>query len=430
MNRSDWLEAFRGFCGILPDAVLLLDHDATVLQANPAALRLLEADEDALVGRTLFELAADRAAATEQWERWRSSRPATPGALALRAEGAEPSGGDGPEGRGTDDDPPRTLRVDGGVVVPGHASGSGQPALVLLRLRDRSSATERFRFLQSRIEELNEQIRLRRRAESRLEELLDAEREARQAAAEANRLKDEFLASISHELRTPLNILVGWIDILEDRGPEPELVAEALPAMKNAVRSETELVEDLLDIQRIGIGDLRLELEAVDLDAVVRDVAARFRGAAEAGEVTLDVRVERSRPPVQADRSRVRQIVWNLLSNAVKFTAEGDSIEIRVRRADSFCELVVEDTGRGIPSDLLPFVFDAFRQEKGLPRESHGGAGLGLAIVRRLAEHHGGEATVASDGPGEGTTFTVTLPLAVEEAAEEELSPRERVIDG
>lgn len=395
MNRTEWRTAFRTFARSLPDALLLLDGRSTVLDANPPAVRLLGGSRDALVGRSLLELAGPESSAPEHWKRWRTTRDFTPGALRL-------PGPDGDE---------RRFRCDGGLVLPPGAAESGDGRLVLLRVRRRSTASERFGLLTERIDRLNAEILRRRKAEEELQRLLEAEKRARRAAAEANRLKDEFLASLSHELRTPLNVIMGWVDILQDRGADPELLERGLPAMAKAVKEETQLVEDLLDVQRIVSGQLRLELEEIEVGQVVRDVVAGFRGAAEAKEVELEVEVDRSLPPLQADRSRIRQIVWNLVSNAVKFTSRGDEIHVAAHRTDSGIELQVTDTGIGIPPDMLPHVFDHFRQESGLPRETHGGVGLGLAIVRHLTELHGGAVRAASDGEDQGATFTVRLPV-------------------
>lgn len=390
-----WIESFSAFAGTLPEALLLLDDEATVLEANRTAARILDRPRDDLVGCSLLSLAADRSEAEAYWKRCRGSGQLIPGVLEVRTG---------------DDETSRRLRCDGGVVLPPHRSDDG--AVTLLRLRSLTASTVRFRLLQERIDQLHREVRHRREAERKLEKLLEAEQEARRMAAEAARLKDEFLASLSHELRTPLNVLLGWIDILQDRNDASDLLEQALPAMEKAVRRETELVEDLLDVQRIVTGRLRLEIEQVDLGPLVTDVVTGFETAATSRGVELSLEVTPELPAVYGDRSRIRQVVWNLVSNAVKFTEEGDRIRISVSGDGDAVEVTVSDTGAGIAPDEIPFVFDHFRQAGEFPREGYGGLGLGLALVRHLMDLHGGEARAASPGEGEGSTFAVSFPVA------------------
>jgi PAS domain S-box-containing protein len=235
--------------------------------------------------------------------------------------------------------------------------------------------------------------------------------EARRRAEEANRLKDDFLATLSHELRTPLTAILGWSSMLRGGQLEGERAARAIETIERNARAQTQLVDDLLDVSRIITGKLRIEAVPVDLSAVVEAAAAVVRPAAAAKDVSLDVRVEADDATAEGDPDRLQQVVWNLLSNAVKFTPAGGAVEARVRRAGSQMEVAVSDTGAGIPAEFLPHVFERFRQADMGTTRRHGGLGLGLAIVRHLVELHGGAVVAESGGAGRGSTFTVRLPV-------------------
>ncbi|HEX8150001.1 MAG TPA: PAS domain S-box protein [Pyrinomonadaceae bacterium] len=235
--------------------------------------------------------------------------------------------------------------------------------------------------------------------------------EARKRAEEANRLKDEFLATLSHELRTPLTSILGWTRLLVQGRLDEAATRMALETIDRNATAQTQLIEDVLDVSRIISGKLALHVEPVELAAVVRNAADAVRLAAEAKGIrlTLDTRAA----TVSGDPTRLQQVAWNLISNAVKFTPEGGSVEVRLERGDSHVEIVVTDTGQGIPPEVLPYVFERFRQADSSMNRAHGGLGLGLAIVRHLAEMHGGTVEAESPGPGQGATFRVKLPLLV-----------------
>jgi signal transduction histidine kinase len=242
-----------------------------------------------------------------------------------------------------------------------------------------------------------------------------ANAELYEEARRANRAKDDFLAMLSHELRTPLNTILGWARTLRTRQISPDQVDQALTAIERNAQLQTRLIEDLLDVSRIVSGKLSLETQPVQLAAVIDAAVDTMRGPAEAAGVTLAVVVDRTLPPLVGDAARLQQVVWNLLSNAIKFTERGGRVDVRVRQVNETIELVVADTGRGISAELLPHVFDRFRQ--GNPsgsRTTTGGLGLGLTIVRHLVERHGGTVEAASPGEGSGATFTVRLPLSGE----------------
>jgi PAS domain S-box-containing protein len=242
--------------------------------------------------------------------------------------------------------------------------------------------------------------------------LLESERSARADAEAANRMKDEFLATMSHELRTPLNAIVGWTALMRTASGDPRLVSKALDTIQRNAKSQARLIEDLLDVSRIISGKLNLVLGDTDLRAVVLAAIDAVRPAADSKVIALRETLE----PIDgmfADGDRLQQIVWNLVSNAVKFTPKGGAVEVRLERAGSDVTITVADTGEGIPTDVLPFVFERFRQADSSLTRRHGGLGLGLAIVRHLVELHGGAVAAESTGPGAGSKFIVTLPVRV-----------------
>ncbi|HEX8129153.1 MAG TPA: PAS domain S-box protein [Pyrinomonadaceae bacterium] len=230
-------------------------------------------------------------------------------------------------------------------------------------------------------------------------------------AQEANRLKDEFLATLSHELRTPLTAILGWTNLLRSVKFDDATAAGALETIERNARSQKQLVDDLLDASRIITGKLRLEMKPTDLKMVVESACAAARPAAEAKGIELSLALDDSASLVSGDAERLQQVVWNLLSNAVKFTPEGGRVEVGLAREGKQACISVTDTGEGIKAEFLPFVFDRFRQADQTTTRTHGGLGLGLAIVRHLAELHGGRVAAASPGEGLGATFEVRLPL-------------------
>ena len=243
--------------------------------------------------------------------------------------------------------------------------------------------------------------------------LLAAERKARELAEAANRLKDEFLATVSHELRTPLNHMLGWVVMLRAGSLPPDKAAEALATIERNVRAQNRLVEDLLDVSRIVTGKMQLHVQSVAMAQVIEAAIASARPAAEARGIRLQVVLDSQVSTVSGDADRLQQIVWNLISNAIKFTPKGGRVQVRLERLDSHVAITVSDTGDGLAPEFLPYVFDRFSQADPSIKRKQGGLGLGLAIVRHLVELHGGEVSVASEGLGEGTTFTVTLPLRI-----------------
>jgi signal transduction histidine kinase len=240
--------------------------------------------------------------------------------------------------------------------------------------------------------------------------LLTREQRARHDAEVASRLKDEFLATLSHELRTPLNVIVGRTHMLRAIADDPEKVRQAAETIARNSEALARLVEDLLDVSRITLSGVNLDWQLVDLAALVDAAAAGIRPTAETKGIRLFVTVDRHVPRIRGDQTRLQQVIWNLFTNAIKFTPEGGEIRTEIRREGSHVVLTVSDSGHGIDPAFLPFVFDMFRQADSSSKRVHGGLGIGLSIVRRLVELHGGTVTAASPGPGSGATFTVSLP--------------------
>ncbi|HEX8096383.1 MAG TPA: ATP-binding protein, partial [Pyrinomonadaceae bacterium] len=251
----------------------------------------------------------------------------------------------------------------------------------------------------------------RKRTEEERERLLESEREARREAEEAGRLKDEFLATVSHELRTPLTAILGWAHMLRSGQYQGVDEAKALETIERNARAQSQLIDDLLDVSRIVTGKLRLDVRPVDPNYFLESAIESLRPAAEAKGVRVQKIVDTGVVSVSGDPGRLQQVVWNLLSNAIKFTPRGGRVQIRLERVNSHIEIAVSDTGAGIAPEFLPHVFDRFRQADQRTTRQHGGLGLGLAIVRHLVELHGGSVRAESPGEGQGSIFTVLLPI-------------------
>lgn len=268
----------------------------------------------------------------------------------------------------------------------------------------------------------------RKRTEEENARLLALEQTARMEAEAANRAKDEFLAVVSHELRTPLNSILGWSRMLRSGSLEKDVVERGFESIERNARAQAQLVEDLLDTSRIISGKLRLDVSVVELSSVISSALDALRPAAEAKAIRLQAVIDPDAGLVSGDPNRLHQIVWNLVSNAVKFTPKGGRVQITLSRINSHAELVVSDTGKGIPHEFLPYVFDRFRQADSTITRAHGGLGLGLAIVRSLVELHGGSVTAYSDGEDKGSTFTVRLPILISQRPTAEgQSPSSRI---
>jgi PAS domain S-box-containing protein len=265
-----------------------------------------------------------------------------------------------------------------------------------------------------------------KRAQDAHAELAVKEREAREAAEAANRAKDEFLATLSHELRTPLNAMVGWTHMLRSRTLSADKEQKALETIERNARAQAELIEDILDVSRIIAGKLRIEIHPVDLQSIIDVAVDAVKPAAEAKGITLDRRTGALPGRFVGDAVRLQQAIWNLLSNAIKFTPAGGRVELDVSSDDKQVAIEVRDTGCGIATDFMPFVFDRFRQLDGSSRRAHGGLGIGLAIVRHIVELHGGSVTCDSAGTDRGAKFTVRLPVRAEQTPTVAVAPEPR----
>ncbi|HZF11718.1 MAG TPA: response regulator [Thermoanaerobaculia bacterium] len=258
--------------------------------------------------------------------------------------------------------------------------------------------------------ELKREIGEREKAEQERAQLLVREQAARRQAEDANRIKDEFLATLSHELRTPLNAILGWAQMLRMTKLDEATASRAYETIERNAKAQAQLISDLLDVSRIITGKLRLEQKSVELPLVLDVVLDTVRPAAEAKGIGITFHLDRWVGPVLGDPDRLQQVIWNLFSNAIKFTPVGGRVDVDLRAGEGCVEIRVSDTGSGIHPQFLPYVFDRFRQAESTSTRSHGGLGLGLSIVRHLVELHGGTVAVESAGEGKGATFTVSLP--------------------
>ena len=259
---------------------------------------------------------------------------------------------------------------------------------------------------------ITEDITDRKHAEAQRDALLNQAQAAREAADRANRIKDEFLAVLSHELRSPLNPILGWSKMLQQKKLDEAITTNALTTIERNAQLQVQLIDDLLDMSRILRGKLSLTMIPVDLGKVISAAQETVRLTAEAKAIQIQTTVLPGIGMVMGDAGRLQQVVWNLLSNAVKFTPRGGQVTIALASHENHAQIQVTDTGKGIKSDFLPYVFEHFRQEDGATTRKFGGLGLGLAIARQIVEMHGGTVAVDSSGEGEGATFTVRILLA------------------
>lgn len=263
----------------------------------------------------------------------------------------------------------------------------------------------------------------RRKAEKALVDEAAKERAARAEVDRMSHLKDEFLATLSHELRTPLSAILGWSKALLLRRDDAAAVERGLQAIARNATAQARLIDDLLDMNRIVSGKVRLEVRPFDLAQVVEAAIEVVRPSLDAKGIHLHQRLDTLANMISGDPARLQQVAWNLLANAVKFTPRGGRIDVLLQRVESHIELVVRDTGIGIDAAFLPQVFDRFRQADASTTRSHGGLGLGLSIARQLVELHGGSIGAASDGLDKGASFVVRLPLAVVRSLDRRASP-------
>ncbi len=352
----------------IPEGVCLVDRKGRILHYN-AVLARLAGQGESLVGRDAREV-LDVIMGGAGWDR-----------------GNDPL------------DAPRTVEREVGdkgwqLTTDIVRDAQGRPGGVVCVLRDVSE---------------------RRRVDAMRAALLQMEQKARREAEAANHAKDEFLAVLSHELRTPLTAMLGWTAMLASGRLNTEAAAHAIEVVDRNTRLQARIIEDLLDVSRIISGKMTLRLEKVELGPALEAAVDSVRTVAAAKMVALEIRLGEGTGCLTGDGGRLQQVFANLLSNAVKFTPSGGRIVVTTTYQADSVVVAVSDTGRGIPDDLLPFIFEPFRQAEGAQRRTHTGLGLGLAIVRHVVELHGGSVHVASEGSGKGATFSVRLPVGTDE---------------
>ena len=360
-----------------PGGIALLDADGRVVEANPALAQLLRRPAADLVGCPLRDFADEAwAADLDGFVQRRSGRLERREVPMLRADG-------------------RVVHIEWSVRP------DIEPGLTLLLANDVSQRVELARLRQ---------------------QWLERERAARGEAEQGSRMKDDFIAVLAHELRTPLNAIGGWAQVLRHRAGED--AQRGVAAIERNCATLARMISDLLDMSRLRLGKLAMSFEPIRPAVEVAEAVQALRPAFEERGVMLAVEAPEGLRPVQADASRLQQVVWNLLTNALKFTPHGGRVTVALAEEGEELVLRVVDTGQGIPPEFLPCVFDRFAQGEAAGANRHkGGLGLGLAIVKQVVEAHGGRIGVASEGAGRGATFEVRLPVAAPADAAAQAGP-------
>lgn len=291
-----------------------------------------------------------------------------------------------------------------------------------------TNAEERLRaivVLQQKAAALEKEIAERQKADQALQAVTDdlkrlliSEQLARAESEMANRMKDEFLATVSHELRTPLNAIIGWTHMLRIGKLDEEATDRAVETIERNAKAQAQLIEDILDVSRVITGKLQLQICRVDAASIINAAIDSVQPAADSKEIQIVVTLDPAIRHISGDANRLQQVIWNLLANAIKFTPPKGQVNVSLTRKRGEAQITVTDTGKGIDSAFLPFIFDRFRQADSSITRSFGGLGLGLSIVRHLVELHGGTVEARSDGEGKGATFIITLPNSLPQHSE------------
>jgi signal transduction histidine kinase/CheY-like chemotaxis protein len=378
---------------VLPEPSFLLTAQGELLFVNGAAADLIGGDFSSMVGTRIQDFSSDAPAAIEDYLKTSSSsRQLIPGTLKLRGK----NGG------------PIHVQCHACMSAP---NADGTPGPVFLRCHPVGDEhTDRFAQMSITIGTLSQEIFDLKIAAQQLDESLHVERGARMEAERAGRVNDEFLATLSHQLRNPLDAILGWANLLGSKSLDPA-VAEGVEVITRNSRLQKQLIDELLDRSRIVSGKMRLDVQRVELGGIIDAAILAIRPAADAKNVRIQSTLDPLAGPVKGDPGRLQQIVWELLRNAVKFTPGGARVQVSLERVNSHLEIVVSDSGQGIEAELLPNVFDRFRQSDPIVTRNYGGHGLGLTIVKNLVELHGGSVRAKSPGRGQGSTFIVALPL-------------------
>jgi PAS domain S-box-containing protein len=373
MRRSE--EKFRAIFDQAVNGIALMSSELVYLEVNPSLCRILGRDRGDIIGVPLSAFAPPG---------FEKQETAIDRDLSLR---------------GVWSGPLPLMRGDGRrVELDWHISFHPLPAMRLAEVTDTTH---------------------RHAEEAEREYLLESERLARTDAERANRLKDEFLATISHELRSPLNAIVGWAHVLKKRkGMNINDIEAGIDAIDRNAKLQSQLISDLLDVSSIIAGKMRLNLQQIELANVIQHSVEAHVNTAAAKSITIESEIDPLPAIVSGDPGRLQQVMANLLTNAIKFTPPGGHVLVRLVGHEGPAQISVTDSGKGISAQFLPHIFDTFRQEQTGTTRVHEGLGLGLAIVKRLVEMHGGTVAAYSEGPSKGSTFTITLPLAGTEAKE------------
>lgn len=357
---------FRTIYDQAPTGIALISDEGYLVDVNPALCKMLDRDCDDMIGQPISALAP------AEWATFIETETTSATSLFMPWKGAFPLCK--PDGS--------TVRLEWSLSAP------IEPGLRVGIAVD-----------------VSEQFELERRRQ----EVLEREQAARVAAERQSRTKDDFVAVLSHELRNPLNAIAGWVHLLTRGTRAPAQIEKGLAAIDRGVKAQARLISDILDVSRIGSGKLRLHREWVSPAMLVAEGIEGLQAAAQAKNVALVVDTAGAEETAWLDATRFQQIVWNLASNAIKFSTPDSQVVIRLDREGSTLRLVVQDTGRGIRKDFLPYLFERFTQSESPDSRVHGGLGLGLSIAKNLAELHGGAISAHSEGEGKGTTMTVVL---------------------